>query len=217
MIRATAVLATLVFAAGLIWLWVPQAAGRAAMAPLERRFPPAPLGDLAACDTIIVLAGDYERAKAGARLASALPQARLVFVDTPIEALRGMAYAERLGVSPARMLVEPLSQTTWENALFARALLAPAAGRPHVLVTSAYHMPRAVGAFRRAGFTVAPWPVYGAEYPQTRFSLRLALHEWGGLIVYWILGRTDQAFPAPDPPSATAVDKPAPDGHSIAA
>jgi uncharacterized SAM-binding protein YcdF (DUF218 family) len=65
-----------------------------------------------------------------------------------------------------------------------------------LLVTSASHMPRAIGAFRRNGFNVEPWPIYDLEtYNPRPFSV--ARHEWLGLIAYWLLGRTSALLPAP--------------------
>ena len=77
-----------------------------------------------------------------------------------------------------------------------------------LLVTSAYHMPRSVGAFRQAGWTVIAYPVDYRTTPRLRFGgsisfnkalrlLELASHEWAGLVAYYALGRTNAFFPAP--------------------
>jgi uncharacterized SAM-binding protein YcdF (DUF218 family) len=69
-------------------------------------------------------------------------------------------------------------------------------------------MPRAVGCFRTAGWTILPYPV---DYQTTghveaittlqlnRELMRMdvALREWAGLAVYAALGRTDALFPGP--------------------
>ncbi|MGA9341836.1 MAG: YdcF family protein, partial [Rhodanobacteraceae bacterium] len=68
------------------------------------------------------------------------------------------ALARRLGVSAAAIRTEIRAQTTWQNAAYVRALL-PAVPRRIWLVTSALHMPRALIAFRAAGFEVCPDPV----------------------------------------------------------
>src|SRR4029079_19446208 len=60
---------------------------------------------------------------------------------------------------PSRIVVEDISRTTAENAALLRAKLSPHAGQRWLLVTSAFHMPRAVGAFRKAGFSVEAYPV----------------------------------------------------------
>ena len=64
-----------------------------------------------------------------------------------------------LGVAEARLILETKSRDTHENAAFTRDLVKPKPGEIWILVTSASHMPRAVGAFRKAGWTVLPYPV----------------------------------------------------------
>lgn len=53
---------------------------------------------------------------------------------------------------------EGRSRTTWENALFTSRLLLPEKLTTVVVVTQAWHMPRALWAFRRVGLTALPWP-----------------------------------------------------------
>jgi uncharacterized SAM-binding protein YcdF (DUF218 family) len=73
-------------------------------------------------------------------------------------------------------------------------------------------MPRAVGAFRRASFPVIPYPVgyTTSGLPDDYWAIRLeastnlvrvdvAVHEWLGLIAYWLTGRTDALVPGPEP------------------
>ena len=55
--------------------------------------------------------------------------------------------------------VEGASRDTRENAQFSRALLQPKGINTVVVVTHAYHMPRSVRAFERAGFRVIPAPM----------------------------------------------------------
>lgn len=75
-----------------------------------------------------------------------------------------------------------------------------------LLITSAYHMPRALDSFRRAGFHVSAYAVdyrrrqggYGVAHQNENWAeLRLAIREWGVLIVYRLLGRTDALVPGP--------------------
>ncbi|MBS0568150.1 MAG: YdcF family protein [Proteobacteria bacterium] len=67
--------------------------------------------------------------------------------------------AVRLGVPRAAVRVETRSLTTWQNAVNAAALAPPLARRIW-LVTSAVHMPRALYAFRAAGFEPCAWPAH---------------------------------------------------------
>jgi uncharacterized SAM-binding protein YcdF (DUF218 family) len=108
---------------------------------------------------------------------------------------------EEWGVPAAAIEVEEGSINTRENALFSYRLLAARGIRKIILVTSAMHMPRAAGAFRKAGFEVLPAPAdfrtgWGRPNPiflwlPSAGSLEhsgAALHEWLGLWVYRLRG-----------------------------
>jgi uncharacterized SAM-binding protein YcdF (DUF218 family) len=112
-----------------------------------------------------------------------------------------------LGVAPERLIMESRSRDTYENALFTRELVRPQPGEVWLLVTSAFHMPRSVGLFRKAGFEIVPWPVdyqtagterAGLAQDNALDSLRnltLAIREWIGLVAYRATGRIDEVLP----------------------
>jgi len=114
-----------------------------------------------------------------------------------------------LGISADRFVPESASRNTWENAVYTKALVQPQPGQLWLLMTSAHHMPRAMGAFRKVGFAVEPWPVdyrTADKYDWYRTfeapseglrRLDLAVHEWIGLVTYWIMGRSDELFSEP--------------------
>ena len=115
---------------------------------------------------------------------------------------------DALGVPEARVTYEDEARNTWENALLTRRLVEPKPGDTWLLVTSASHMPRSVGAFRQAGWQVVPWPVnyrtghgfaalYDAPFLDRLQMFESGLREWLGLVVYRALGRSDALFPAP--------------------
>jgi uncharacterized SAM-binding protein YcdF (DUF218 family) len=116
---------------------------------------------------------------------------------------------EALGVAHNRITAEEQSRNTIENAVFSRLVAQPKPGERWLLVTSAYHMPRAVAAFRAAGFPVEAYPVdwrtrgpIDALTPFGSLSDGLqrtdaAVHEWIGLLAYRLSGRTKELFPAP--------------------
>ena len=123
-----------------------------------------------------------------AHLASEYAEAKLVITGASPqdEALRAGT-----GFGHGRLVIEPKAKTTFENAIYSRQLVAPNRNEKWLIVTSAIHMPRAIGAFREAGFSVLPWPV------ADRSDNRTTLHEVFGLLGYWLLGRIDSPFPAP--------------------
>jgi uncharacterized SAM-binding protein YcdF (DUF218 family) len=156
------------------------------------------------------------RITAAVELARRYPRARIVISggsgallnNSALEAPLIARLLESFGVTPDRIVFEDRSRNTAENALFARDLVSPKRDERWLLVTSAYHMPRAVGCFRRVGFMVEPYPVdwqtpgWIALTSMTSLSeglsrADLAFHEWLGLIVYRVTGRTDALFPAP--------------------
>ena len=104
---------------------------------------------------------------AAAALARRFPNARVVFSggsanlisNDAREADFAGAIFESLGVDKSRLIMERESRNTQENAEFSKALVKPKEGERWVLVTSAFHMPRSVGLFRKAGFAVEPYPV----------------------------------------------------------
>ncbi|MDX5361933.1 MAG: YdcF family protein [Alphaproteobacteria bacterium] len=206
---------------------------QALLAPLERRFPP-PSSDMPSPDGIVVLGGAIdpvmsarrgqpalnhaaERMTAAVALALRYPGARVVFaggagglpVPEEKEADAARALFASLGLAPDRVLYERASRNTRENATFAKALADPQPGERWLLVTSAFHMPRAVGVFRAAGWEVVAWPVDHRTPPDLAdvgwmpsvsdglSALDLAAHEWLGLAAYRLTGRTQTLFPAP--------------------
>ncbi|WP_091716215.1 YdcF family protein [Methylobacterium phyllostachyos] len=211
----------------------------ALLLPLEQRFPAYPT-DGAAPAGIIVLGGGIEAGLSEARaqvvvndagerpiyladLARRFPAARLVFSGGSGFIGGGIAeadivsrQADAIGVPRTRLILENRSRNTHENADFSAALVLPKPGERWLLVTSAWHMPRAVGCFRQAGFTVDAFPV---DYRTrgwgdlTRFNgfasdgllqLDLAVKEWIGLVVYRWAGYTPDWFPAPEPTEGKA-------------
>jgi uncharacterized SAM-binding protein YcdF (DUF218 family) len=205
--------------------------GNMLMVPLETRFPPwhAARG---APDGIIVLGGVIESSGPGNQimlnegaerlavvpdLARRYPNARILFSggnaaligDGSAEASAAARLLESFGISRDRLLLEDRSRTTLENAVFSKEIVEPKRGDRWLLVTSAYHMPRAIGVFRKVGFPVEPYPVdwrtHGAEDMMRPFAVisgglqrsDTAVHEWIGLLVYWLTNRSSELFPGP--------------------
>ena len=201
--------------------------------PLEQRFPPwdaargAPAGivvlggaispDVSAAHGTPALTEAAERLTAVAELARQYPAARIVYsggnarlvLTGGIEADYAIDLLESLGVARTRVLAERQSRNTIENAEFSKKLVGPKPGERWLLVTSAYHMPRSIGVFRKAGFPVEAYPVdwrtrgpidLWLPFESVTAGLRrtdTAVHEWIGLVAYWLTGRTSELFPAP--------------------
>lgn len=159
-----------------------------------------------------------ERLTAFLALARRYPQARLVYTGgsgslTDPEAREAEAvrpHLADLGLDPSRVVFENNARNTHESAVIAANTVKPQPDQVWVLVTSALHMPRAVGCFERAGWKVVAHPVdflFPTDVPMFRFDLagglaRLGavLHEMAGLFVYRLAGMTNTFFPKPGQP-----------------
>jgi uncharacterized SAM-binding protein YcdF (DUF218 family) len=190
--------------------------GNALIISLESRLP---AWDAArgAPDGIVVLSGAIERLIVVPELARRYPNARILVSggsgalsgDGDAEAKFALRLLESVGVAQDRITLEDRSHNTVENAIFSKAIAQPKPGERWLLVTSAHHMPRAIGVFRRAGFPVEPYPVNwytrGATDALRPFATvaeglqrtDTAVHEWLGLAVYWLTGRSSELFPVP--------------------
>lgn len=206
--------------------------GRALLVPIENRFPVF-VDDGRPVDGVIVLGGaelsaitaargqpafqeSGERIMALADLARRYPQARIVFTggSGSLFSVGGVSESDvvrlalpQLGIDPDRVVFETRSRNTAENAAFSREMLDPRPGERWLLVTSAFHMPRAMGCFRVAGFPVVAYPVdfrTDGDPGWTRlFSsiaeglgfIDLAIREWIGLVAYYMTGRTNALLP----------------------
>jgi uncharacterized SAM-binding protein YcdF (DUF218 family) len=207
--------------------------GNALILPLEQRFPQwdasrgAPDGivllggmitpDVSSARGTVALNEAAERITATAELARRYPDARIIMTggsgalifDEGAEAIFAVRQLEALGIAHDRITAEEQSRNTIENAVFSRLIANPKPGERWLLVTSAYHMPRAMGVFRAAGFPVEAYPVDWrtrgpADLVRPFSSLSdglqrtdTAAHEWVGLFAYWITGQTTALFSAP--------------------
>jgi uncharacterized SAM-binding protein YcdF (DUF218 family) len=207
--------------------------GNALILPLEQRFPPwdasrgppdgivvlggAITPDVSVARGAVTLNEAAERITATVELARRYPNARIIFsggtnaliADEPVEAAIAIREFEALGVAHDRVTAEEQSRNTIENAVFSRLIADPKPGERWLLVTSAYHMPRSMAAFRAADFAVEAYPVdwrtrgpIDAVRPFASLGDGLrrtdtAVREWIGLLAYRLTGKTKELFPGP--------------------
>jgi uncharacterized SAM-binding protein YcdF (DUF218 family) len=202
--------------------------------PLEQRFPKwdssrgdpdgiivlgGPLdADLSAAHGVPVISGAADRIIGAATLAHRFPNARLVYTggspnllhNDAKEADYATALLQGLGIPKSRLTMERQSRNTRENAEFTKEIVKPKPGERWLLVTSAYHMPRSIGLFRKAGFKVEAYPVdwkVGTQEDLFKYYVVLSnglqlvdigAREWLGLIAYRLAGGTDTLLPGPE-------------------
>ena len=169
------------------------ALAKALLWPVQSRFEKASLDAHKDIAGFIALGGTDARVLEAAQLARAYPYAKLVITGHGEAAGR---LARQSGLPADRVLIEARAQNTFENAQFTAQLIGADPSKTWVLVTSEWHMPRAIGCFRRAKVTVEAWPIADVRL-EWRDMLSRATHEWLGMLAYWLRGRTDSLFPAP--------------------
>ena len=210
--------------------------GQYVIKPIEDRFPPL-VALPPRVDGILVLGGVVDESVIGRRgvprslaaagsprldafleLARRYPMARHVFTggsieliddrDTEADVVRRIF--ARIGLDTTHIIFEDKSRNTWENATFSYDLIKPQPEELWIVITSARHMPRAIGTFRQAGWkNLMAFPVdyltseNGPSFSPT-FALGAnlevlgeAIREYIGLFVYWYLGRSSALFPGP--------------------
>lgn len=223
--------AFMLLSAGILFVTLYTSAGTVMLQMLESRFV-RPALPVAGPRCIIVLGGSFEaeviagrggvemnqagdRFVEALRLLQAYPEARVLVSggdgsfsgryagDAAVSA----AFLGAYGISPGRLIQEDASRTTFENVENTKDLLRRHGLDDCLLVTSAFHMPRAVGLFRKAGLAVVPWPTdyrtsgvasLKLDFTQPSSNAQLtttAIREWIGLVAYFLAGRTEAVLP----------------------
>lgn len=197
--------------------------GRMMIVHLENHIPrPASLTQV---DGIILLGGSFsldetaDRGEpvynlAGARLfefaelAYRYPHAKLVLTGTPLESEYGVKALKSLGIAASRIISENQATNTITNAENAYQLVKPKPHEKWLLVTSAFHMPRSYGLFRKQGWKVIPYPVnyltpgknpikkfWHSAYRRTNaLAWAVATKEWAGMVNHYLEGRSEHLF-----------------------
>lgn len=150
------------------------------------------------------------------RLARQFPAAKIVVTGGVAvlvdggepEAVTAQRFFVAQGIAPDRLVLEAAARNTEENAELSKTLLAGIAG-DKLLVTSAFHVPRSMGLFRKAGVAVLPWPtdyrstgretlgIALASPVENLMTMSTAIREWTGLVAYHWAGKIDALFPGP--------------------
>lgn len=173
---------------------------------------------------IILLGGSFSLAetkergepvfnKAGTRiyqgmdLARKFPRAKLIATGNAIEG----EWSERIfldnGFARDRIIIDSDSRVTHDHGPLLKKLIDPS--KKYILVTSAFHMPRSLGLFRKQGFNVSPYPVdYHTPHHMsalfwlssvlqrsTPMAFKQACIEWAGLVGNYIKGLSDDVLP----------------------
>ena len=171
------------------------------------------LGGMATYDTI---SHRTQFAQSADRLLQTLPMLKDGIIDTLVisggsakildkerfEAAFLKEYCVNLGFNSATIIVDSLSRNTVENAQYASKLISHNDSAKLILITSSYHLPRALACFRKYGINAV---AYGTDAitPTTKPSFEdytipnieilsgwnKLIHEWIGYFAYWLAGK----------------------------
>jgi uncharacterized SAM-binding protein YcdF (DUF218 family) len=214
------------FAVLLLFVVMFTSLGAWSLQQLEARYPRTELTTPPAC--MIVLGGAFDievtagrggmemnqaadRFIEAARLARLYPQSKILVSggdgsfsgDYKGDADLSPAYFQSMGVDPSRIIRETASRNTAENVGETRTLLAANQLADCLLITSAYHMPRAKALFDAEGLNVVPWPsdyrssgrvVLRLDFTQPSLNTALtstAMREWAAILVSRLRGQAD--------------------------
>ena len=155
-----------------------------------------------------------ERMLAFMSMARRFPEAKLVYTggtgSLVDQGLRGADCVKQLfeqqDLDVSRVVLERESRNTYENVVLTKTLMEPREGENWLVITTAWHMPRSMGIFRQAGWSVIPWPVDHWSQPGRLWrvqwdpaghlnDLKTAVKEWVGLLAYYVTGKTNAVFP----------------------
>ena len=157
----------------------------------------------------IHLNGNVERLIASIELINRYPKAEIIFSGGPayvfnkkiIQADLAKEFFSKLGIDTHKIIFESKSRNTYDNIFFSRIIADPQLGEKWIVITSAFHMKRTLNIADKLKWNLIP---YAVDFKQTKtFSwmpsinflknisiFQSAIHEWLGLIVYYLTGKS---------------------------
>lgn len=128
------------------------------------------------------------------------------FKNIPSEAHFAKQLFNNIGIQEGRILFEDKARNTYENALLSQAIANPKKGENWIVISTAWHLPRAVGIFCKQQWPVIPYPADFHTHPDYLFSptlnlgdhinqLNFGIREWIGLVAYYLTGKTTAILP----------------------
>ena len=127
-------------------------------------------------------------------------------LNGPSEAEMANLFFKKFNIDERRLHIKPIAKNTYQESIFISDYISKIGGN-WIIVTSASHMPRALNLFQSRTLNKAiiyPYPTdHTTDKPKLSFNYNLVnlekysnvIHEYLGLIVYWLTGRTKNLWP----------------------
>ena len=151
---------------------------------------------------ILLLGGDRDkRAWEALRLYYQIPNVKIItsgysLHDSVSDAQKTANLLIESGIPKERVLMQEEAKTTFEEAIHMKKRVGE---KPFILITAAYHMPRAMGLFEKAGLHPIPAPadfnrpnengLFSVFQAKQLYKTEHAWHEYMGLLLYKLQGK----------------------------
>jgi uncharacterized SAM-binding protein YcdF (DUF218 family) len=212
---------TLLFPWLFLWFFSSFPVAQGLILPLEESSPAIAISDVPKSDAIVVLGGmvnNLTRQTGRVELTSAADRltdsilllnggkakkiiftggSGILFFKGESEASQGGKFLRSFGVPESKIILEDQSRNTHENAVFTQSILQKEGYKSIILVTSAFHMKRALREFSNRGILVHPYPTdfrtlqagtnawdYYVPSVGALDTSTIAIKEWVGIIMY---------------------------------
>ena len=112
-------------------------------------------------------------------------------------------FYKKMGVDINKIFFEDKSRNTHENIIYSKKIAKPKKNENWLLITSAFHMKRALLIAEKNNWKFIPYAVDFKNIKEFKLtpnlnllsnlnSFQSGLHEWLGLVSYYIMGRTEK-------------------------
>ena len=114
-------------------------------------------------------------------------------------------FFQNMEIDYNKIIYEDISRNTYENILFSKRIAKPMSDEKWLLVTSAFHLKRALAISEKLNWKFIPYATDFKKPKKFNWNLSInflsnindfnkASHEWIGLISYYLMGRSSKFF-----------------------
>lgn len=159
----------------------------------------------------VSLGGSVERLTESIQIIKNNPSIKIIFSGGPAyinhpnlnDSDSAKIFFSQMGVDISKIIFEDNSRNTYENILFSKEIAKPKIDEKWIVITSASHMRRTINVSNKLNWKLIPYPTDFNVGKKFKFNISYnflqnfnhsnkAVHEWVGLVYYYLLGKTNQ-------------------------